>query len=175
MPRNKEDKNKEDQRDTSKNSRDRSRYPVHHGGSFRDSINRFFGDGPWIEPFDFFRRNLPRTLARAGYFFPRVDISQTENEIKVVADIPGADPDNINIDVQDNWMTISGKMESEKEMEEEKPYRYERVYGEFKREFSLPAQVKEEEIRAVYKDGVLTVTLPKVEEEKRNKIKIERG
>ncbi len=103
---------------------------------------------------------------------PRVDVSETDTEVKVVANVPGINPEDINIDVQDNWMTISGKSEREVETDKStRPYRYERFFGEFRREFTLPDRVKEDQVKATCKDGVLTITLPKVEGEKRGKVK----
>ncbi len=160
---NKKDENKADQ------------YPTRWGDTpLRDMFDRFLDDRTWMEPLDFFRP--PRMLGRFDRsFFPRVDMSETSTEVKVVADVPGVDPDNIEIDVRDNRMRLSGKTERERESkDDEKPYRYERTYGSFQREFSLPAKVKEDQIKAFCKDGVLTVTLPKLEEEKRKKINIEK-
>jgi HSP20 family protein len=138
----------------------------------RDLFSRFFDEDTWLEPFGAWR--IPRMLGRIDQrWFPRVDIHETEREVKVMADVPGVSPDHITIDVQGNRMTIDGFMDREAETEENvKPYRYERSYGEFRREFSLPAMVREEEVKAMYKDGVLTITLPKVEGH--SKIKIDK-
>jgi HSP20 family protein len=131
------------------------------------------------DPFDFLdRRGLGIFSRRGGwaYAFPRVDISETDTEIKVVADIPGVDPDDITIEVRDNWMLLRGEVERESETgKSEEPYRHERYIGEFRREFVLPTSVKENEVKAVYKEGVLTITLPKSEEQKRKKIGVERA
>jgi HSP20 family protein len=168
--------NKENnKKDVSVRSEDKNMRPtILEDRSPRDLFSRFFDDDTWLEPFGSFR--IPRLLRRIDYrLFPRVDVSETDKEVKVVADVPGVDPENINIDVRDNRITISGRTEREMETDKSaKPYRYERSYGEFRREFVLPSYVKEDQVKATYKDGVLTVTLPKVEGEKRNKIKIEK-
>ncbi|HET8575194.1 MAG TPA: Hsp20/alpha crystallin family protein [Candidatus Paceibacterota bacterium] len=171
-----EDKNKNpkaDDPEMESTSADRRMIPERSGGSsFRGALDRFFDDG--FEPLEFWRnpRGLAAQVSRS--MMPRVDVSETDMEVKVVADVPGVDPDDIEIEVHENRMTISGS--TEKEMHsDEKPYRYERSYGSFRREFTLPAKVEEEGIRATCKDGVLTIMLPKAEEEKKKKIRIERG
>lgn len=140
----------------------------------RDVFERMLDERMWLEPLEFLR--APRLLSRFDrVFFPRIDVSETDTEVKVVADVPGIDPDDIDIDVRDNRMSISGKTERESDSENRKPFTYERTYGSFRREFNLPARVKEDHIKAVCKDGILTVTMLKVEEEKRKKIPIEKG
>lgn len=154
----------------SENSPSKMKSPMRwEDNSIRDVFDRFFDERFWIDPF-------PRVMARMSRnIFPRVDVTETENEVKVVADVPGVNPDNINLDIRDNRIRITGFMESESKPEgNEKPYRYERSYGEFQREIILPARVKDQEVKAVCKDGVLTITLPKAEEEKRKKITIEK-
>lgn len=130
------------------------------------------------EPFDFLdRRGLGLFSPRGGwmYAFPRVDISENNTEVKVVADVPGVDPDTIDIDVDGNWMAIRGRVDRESESDtSEEPHRYERYVGEFRREFALPTSVKEDAIRASYRAGVLTIILPKFEEERRKRIPIEK-
>jgi Molecular chaperone (small heat shock protein) len=135
-------------------------------------------DSLFPDPFDILDRKGLGLFSRRGgwaYAFPRVDILETDKEVRVVADIPGVDPDAVDIEVRDNWMKISGQVDRESETGDgEQPYRYERYTGEFRREFALPVSVKEEEVSAEYKEGVLTVTLPKAEEQKRKKIIIKR-
>lgn len=139
----------------------------------RDVFDRLFDERAWLEPLEFLR--APRLLSRFDrVFFPRIDVSETDTEVKVVADVPGVDPDDIDIDVRENRMKISGKTEREAEEGEGKPYSYERTYGAFRREFTLPARVQEDAVHAVCKNGILTVTMQKVEPEKRQRIPIER-
>lgn len=136
----------------------------------RDPLDRYFYDDVLAETSSFFKN--PRMLALLNRnWFPRVDISETNDEVKVIADVPGVDPKDINIDIRDRTLTISGTIE--RESKNERPYRYERTYGEFRRELTLPARVKEDQIKAICKEGVLSVTLPKTEEEKRKRITIE--
>lgn len=144
--------------------------PVQRGEvPFRDTLDRIFDEDLW-DPAQFFRGSRLRGFGRV---FPRVDVRETDTMVKVVADVPGVNPDNISIDVIGNRMTISGFMKEES-LSGEKSYRNERIYGEFRREFTLPARVKEQEIKAVHKEGVLTITMPKRDEEIRKKIPIER-
>src|SRR4051812_43659500 len=132
-------------------------------------INRFFDDSIW--PDRFFPSRL---LSRMENAFPKVDITETDTEVKVTADVPGIPTENIDIDVEGDRMILKGSFEKEKTSDGEKPYRYERESGSFRREFMLPAHVKMDQARASCKDGVLTVTLPKSDDAKRQKIKIEK-
>lgn len=137
-------------------------------------VDRFFDDS-W-DPFNILMPNLFRSrgLASVSSIFPKVDVSETDNEIKVVANVPGIDPDKLNIEVGDDYLSLSGKIEKENKDERDgKVYRYEREYGEFRREFALPARVKADQISAKAKNGVLTITLPKSEEEKKHKVRVE--
>jgi len=114
-----------------------------------------------------------RGLRRAFQRFPHVDVSETDDEVRVVADIPGVDPNKVDIRVTDDVLTISGTTEQVSENTGEKMFRYERVYGSFRRQVPLPARVKADAVRARAKNGVLTITLPKSEEEKRRRVTIE--
>jgi len=138
-------------------------------------IDRFFDDSIW-DPFNMMTPSLFRNrgLGNVNTVFPKVDVEETNNEILVTANVPGIDPNTINVDVGDDYLSLSGKIEKENKDEKHgKIYRYEREYGEFRREFSLPARVNKDGIVAKSKNGVLTITLPKSEEEKKKRIKIE--
>lgn len=169
----------EQERDREKRDqeREKERYPAWTDRPLRDVrdvFDRVFDERAWLEPLEFLR--APRLLSRFDkVFFPRIDISETDTEVTVVADVPGVNPDDIDIDVREHRMSIRGKIEREAETGDRKPYSYERTYGSFRREFNLPARVKEDQVKAVYKDGTLTVTLQKVEEEKRKRIPIEKA
>ncbi len=104
--------------------------------------------------------------------FPKVDISETDKEVIVKANVPGIKPEDIDIDVNPDNIKLSGKTEREKEEKNKKVYRYEREYGTFSRVIGLPANVDTEKVSAKVKNGVLTVNLKKTKKEKR-KIKIE--
>lgn len=137
--------------------------------------NRAFDDRFWQDPVDFFRNlpRLPNQIRRS--MFPKIDISESDTEVKVIADIPGVDPDDMYIDVRDNRMIMKGSISREEETDKTiRPYKYERMYGEFRREFTLPAPVDEEKLRATYKNGILTVTAPKTENTRKGRVKVER-
>ncbi len=138
-------------------------------------IDRFFDDA--LDPFSMMSPSLFRNrgLGNVSTLFPKVDVEETENEIRVTANIPGIDAENINVEVGDDYLSLSGKIEKEDKAEDRygKVYRYEREFGEFRREFALPARVNKDNIVAKSKNGVLSITLPKSEEEKKKKVKIE--
>lgn len=139
-------------------------------------IDRFFDDTLW-EPFAPLAPSLmgSRSLGGMSAQFPRVDVSETDKEINVVANIPGVDPNKVDVEVGDDYLSLSGRFDKESEDKDRKGrvYRYEREYGEFRREFSLPARVNKDGIVAKAKNGVLTLTLPKLEAERKTKVKVE--
>ncbi|MBN2543871.1 Hsp20/alpha crystallin family protein [bacterium] len=103
---------------------------------------------------------------------PEVDIYEDENSIFVEAEIPGMDKDNINITVNQNSLTLSGKKEMKDEVKGKDYHRIERTYGEFKRSFSLPTTTDLEKIDATYEQGVLKITVPKLEKAKPKEIPV---
>lgn len=133
----------------------------------RDLLNWFFSD-------TFLSDELASFFPWSDRVFPKVDISETDDEVKVVANVPGVDPDKIEIEVNQDTLTISGSVEKEHEEKDEKFYRFERGYGEFRRQFSLPSQIDPDKVTAKVKNGVLTIILPKIEEEKKKKVKVEK-
>lgn len=104
---------------------------------------------------------------------PAVDVSETEDAIIVKADLPGVKPEDIEINIVDNVLTIRGEKKREAEEKKENFYRVERFYGSFMRAIQLPTEVEVDKVKAQYKDGVLKITLPKKPEEKKKVIKIE--
>lgn len=103
---------------------------------------------------------------------PAVDIYETENELVVKADLPEMHEKDIDVRVENNTLTIRGERKFSNEVHEENYLRVERAYGTFTRSFSLPNTVNTEAIKAEYKNGVLTVSMPKREETKPKQIKI---
>lgn len=104
-----------------------------------------------------------------------VDIIEDKDHVELKAEIPGVDPKDVNIQVEDNILTISGEKKLEHEDKKENYLRIERYYGKFSRSFSLPPYVDASKIEAKYKDGVLTVTLPKRPETKPRQIEVKVG
>ena len=103
---------------------------------------------------------------------PSVDIYETPNELVVKADLPDVAEKDIDVRVENNLLTIRGERKFSKEVSEENYLRVERTYGSFSRSFSLPNTVNPEAIKAEYKNGVLTLNLPKREESKPRQVKV---
>lgn len=94
---------------------------------------------------------------------PRVDVYQTDNEVIMKAEIPGVSKEDLNVYVDENSIRLSGQTKRNNEFKDENIYRSERYYGSFSRTIPLPVEIKSEEARAEYRDGILTITAPKVE------------
>ena len=103
---------------------------------------------------------------------PAVDIFETEHELVVKADLPDVKPEELDIRVENNILTIRGERKFEKKVDENNYLRVERSYGSFSRSFSLANTVNAEAIKADYQNGVLTLTIPKREEAKPKQIKV---
>ena len=103
---------------------------------------------------------------------PAVDIYETENDLVLKADLPEVAEKDIDIRVENNMLTIRGERKLEESVKEDNYLRVERAYGSFSRSFSLPNTVDTESIKANYKNGVLTVELPKRAESKPKQVKI---
>ena len=103
---------------------------------------------------------------------PRIDIKDKKDAIEVKAELPGMNEEDVEIEIADGVMTISGEKKAEKEESEEGYYYKESHTGTFSRSFTLPAEVKEEKAEAEMKNGVLKVTIPKIEPKKATKVKI---
>ena len=97
---------------------------------------------------------------------PRINVEETDNDWIISAELPGVEKENVKVNFQDNVLTISGEKKFEKEEKEKNFHRIERSYGKFSRSLNINSPVLADKIEAGYKDGVLTVTLPKAEEAK---------
>jgi HSP20 family protein len=138
--------------------------PVRELAGIQREINRLFED--------FFGETFESGIERA--WGPAVDITEDDKNIYLKADLPGMNQKDIKVSVDNDVLTISGERKSERqEKKEGKFYRLERVYGQFCRSFTLPDNVDPTKITAEYKDGVLTLTIPKTEEKKSKTIEIE--
>jgi len=119
------------------------------------------------EPFRYlegFRRDIDRFLGDFPRLFPdlRVDIYETEKEIIASCEIPGLESkDNISIEIHDQILNLKGTLNHRQDLQEEQIYRRERYAGNFQRTITLPVEVIAEDSKAVYKDGVLEITMPK--------------
>jgi HSP20 family protein len=103
---------------------------------------------------------------------PTVDIHETEHELVVKADLPDIQPEDLDIRVENNVLTIRGERKFDKSVEQGNYLRVERPYGSFSRSFALASTVNTDAIRAEYKNGVLTLHIPKREEAKPKQIKV---
>jgi HSP20 family protein len=133
--------------------------------TFRHDLNRlfedFFGGEGVLEPF----RGI-------GGWSPALDVSETDAEVRVSAELPGMTKDDVQISLVGDRLTIQGEKKSEKETKGEHFYRMERSSGSFQRSLRLPAAVDADKVDAVYKDGILTITLPKTEKAQAKSIPI---
>ena len=109
---------------------------------------------------------------RQESWLPAVDVFDKKDAVVLKAELPGMDPDAIQIEVEDNVLTIKGERRFEETVDEERYYRVERRFGSFQRSLALPQGVKADEIGASYEDGILVVTVPKAEEEKPKRIEV---
>ena len=107
-----------------------------------------------------------------GSWSPAVDIYDKGSEVVIHAELPGMKKEDIDVRVENNVLTIRGKKERKEEVKEEGYFRTERAYGSFSRSFSLPSTVDVTKIGAEYKDGVLTLHVPKAEEAKPRQIDV---
>lgn len=107
-----------------------------------------------------------------GSFLPAVDVRETPEALTFHAELPGLTKENVQITLENQVLTISGERRLEKEAKGETFHRVERTYGSFSRSFTLPGNVKTGEAAAKFADGVLTITLPKLEELKPRTIDI---
>jgi HSP20 family protein len=139
-----------------------SRFEPFSGLTLQDQINRLFNEG-------FGRTSEEGSITS---WAPAVDIFETEHELVVKADLPDIKPEELDIRVENNILTIRGERKFEKKVTEDKYLRVERSYGSFSRSFSLANTVNPEAIKAEYKNGVLSLTIPKREEAKPKQIKV---
>ena len=105
-------------------------------------------------------------------FSPKVDVSETEKEIKVRAEVPGINPDDVSIEVTEDTLSIAGTIEKSNEEKDENYYRMERSSGRFSREFMLPSKIDADNVNAEAKNGVITITLTKQPSEQKRKVEI---
>jgi HSP20 family protein len=130
-----------------------------------DRLNRMFA-----------RPSAPRTTGKetmvVADWTPSVDISESEGEYQIKAEIPDVKKDDVKVTLEDGVLTIQGERKYEKEEKGKKYHRIERSYGSFVRTFSLPDVIDEEKVKAEFKDGVLNLHLPKSEKAKPKAIEV---
>lgn len=128
----------------------------------QEQVNRLFQDTFRVSPDE----------SSMTTWAPAVDILENENELILRADLPAINEQDLDIRVENNTLTIRGERKFEKEEKEENYLRVERSYGAFSRSFALPNTVNTDAIRAEYKNGVLSVQMPKRAEAKPKQVKI---
>lgn len=141
--------------------------PFRDLANLQERMNRMFEDS---------HRGLGRAntedWALGGSWAPVVDIYEHEGSIVLKAELPGIDPKDVDVRLENNLLTLSGERKLDNEVKQENYHRVERAYGAFTRSFTLPSVVDQEKIKADFKDGVLKVTLPKREEAKPKQISV---
>jgi len=139
-------------------------------------------------PNDLFRQRFDRLLEQpfANFFetmrggeevsnrgwLPAVDVRETDDGLTLFVELPGIKSEDVDITVEDRTLTVRGERKFEQDVERENYHRIERAYGTFTRTFTLPANVRADEVKASFADGVLTIDLPKAEESKPRKVAI---
>jgi HSP20 family protein len=123
---------------------------------FQEEMNRLIDNFFHESSFDFFER-------KSNVFTPSIDVTDTGNEIKVAAELPGLEDKDIEVSLTRDTITIKGEKKEEKEEKGKSYHRMERLYGSFVKTIPLPVDVETEKAGATFKKGVLTITLPKTE------------
>jgi HSP20 family protein len=128
----------------------------------QEQMNRFLED-------TFLRRASDSSLTT---WAPEVDIHETEDALVFEADLPGMNEKDLDIRIENNMLTVRGERKFEKKVNEENYLRVERAFGSFSRSFSLPHTINADAIKAEYRNGVLTIRVPKLEEAKPRQVKV---
>lgn len=145
--------------------------PIVRWDPFRELVELRDEIGRWFEG----TLERERKEKKSALWAPDVDIKETDKEIIVKADLPGMKLEDIEVSVDKDQLVIKGERKMEKEEKEKDYIRVERSYGSFYRSFDIGVPIKEDEVKATYKDGVLEVILPKAEVKKAKKVQIEAG
>ena len=119
----------------------------------------------------------PEALASSGVAVPRIDVSETDQDLKVFVELPGVDQNDVEITLTDDVLTIRGEKKARTENQQQNYHVMERSYGSFARSIRLPFTVNPDQVQATFKDGVLSVALPKPAEtqQKERRIQISSG
>lgn len=125
---------------------------------FSDIMDEFFNDAV--------------NNTRSNSFMPSIDISETDTQFQITAELPGMKKEDISIDLEQSRLTISGERSFQNEEEGKKFHRVETQYGSFNRSFQLPDNVDEESVKASYEDGLLNISIDKSEDKVKKQIEI---
>jgi HSP20 family protein len=131
--------------------------------TLRDAMNQIFDESFW-DPIRFFSEGSPLTsMTQQWQFLPSFDIAETDKELQVVADVPGYDSKDVNVNLENGVLTIEGKMEEQKEEKDKRWYRKEASHGNFYQQVTLPQGIDEKNVKCKMKNGKLTITIPKTQ------------
>ncbi len=132
------------------------------------NINRLFED--FLQP-----STLTDQAVATALITPQINVSETENEIRVTAELPGVDLDDLEVDVADDMLVIRGEKRLERSDEDENYHFVERAYGTFQRTVQLPFSAHPDQVQASFDNGVLTITIPKSNEQRTHRIDVHSG
>jgi HSP20 family protein len=126
-------------------------------GDVREEMSRRWGQRPLMP------RPVLRPFAQLaeGYWAPRMDVYEKNGQLTVKVELPGVNKEDVKVEIDQGDLVIDGERKTESEVKEGDYYRMERAYGSFHRRLPIPFDVKTEQIRAAYKDGVLEIQIPK--------------
>jgi HSP20 family protein len=141
--------------------------PVRELGTIQNEMNRLFNS--------FFDTPTPGNGQALRRWVPAMDLIETETDFVLKADLPGVSESDVNIELEDNVLTISGERKAEHEERQAGYYRVERSFGSFRRALTLPEGVDPEAVKATFADGVLEVTVPKPAQQVPRKVQISVG
>jgi len=139
--------------------------PFRDLSTIQDRMNKLFEDT--------LARSRGEESTSLAAWAPPVDIYETKEAIVVKAELPGIEQKDIDVQVHDNILTLRGERKFESDVKRENFHRIERSYGTFQRSFSLPNIIQQDQIKARFNNGILEITLPKVEEAKPRQIKVD--
>jgi HSP20 family protein len=126
-------------------------------------LDKFFGDDDWLLP----------VFPRLDFVKPAMDVKETEKEVVAEVEIPGFDPEKIDVSVEDGVLRVKGSMDEKKEEKEKGYWRKEIRTGSFERMVRLPVAVKEDAVEATYEKGILKIVMPKAKAKPSSKVKIQ--
>jgi len=132
----------------------------------QNRINGMFEDlfrGSWLTPW----------AEEQVQWLPTLNVSESDEAVRVTAELPGVNPKEVDISISDDLLTMRGEKKAEKEESDSDYHRIERSYGAFSRTVRLPAVIDADKVEATFKDGILTINLPKREEAKTRRVKVE--
>lgn len=139
--------------------------PFSELNALRQYVNRFF-EAPWL-------RGTRSGWGMEGYG-PRLDVYQTEDEVVASAELPGIESkEDIELSVTENSLTIRGEFKRAQDLKDENFYHSERYYGTFSRTVPLPAEVKPDQAKATYRNGILEVRIPKSDQGRKKPVRID--